>query len=307
MRHNRKGRRQGTCPRAGFVELWKYGRCYVLPTICKTWGCIACQSKVKYRVVQKMIYGCSEVGPSWFITVTFRAGSHTRVDAQYVRRIWNKFSRILKSSHPTNQWFKIVELTKKKTPHLHTLMNNIGDRTCEGGIYHRAYLLKSCTCVLHTIARAWNEATEGESYIVDVRPIVTAKGTAVYLSKYLVKSMDDIKALKALGFTRRWSSSRNWPRQAEEGLKFRDWDEVIIRLPDGEAKEDLNALIKESEGAYLMERIDQERYEEMVKQAKNSYIKKVGEQFEAIRRTGLAGSSGAGRRQGGGRLPTPGR
>ncbi len=301
------GRNNEKCPRAAFVELWKDGQMYTLPTICKQWECVSCQKKVRKRIMDKIEYGCSMAGPSWFITATFRRESSTLVDAPYVAKVWARFLKMWRLKHPQLQWMKIIETTKKGQPHLHMVARNIGTETCRPD-YNAAYLRRDCDCVLHQVSQCWRYATNYKSWIVDVRPVVNARGAAAYLGKYLVKQTVSHDKLLALGFHRRWSRSRDWPVPPEEALANQDWDMVYIRRPQvGEDNAKYNLRCEESEGKELMKRVDQAAYLEKVQQAKDYQIKKVGEQIEALWRTRLASNSTSQHGQGSSRLPNTNR
>ena len=81
-------------------------------------------------------------------------------------------------------------------------------------------------CVEHEWSHHWLDIT-GDSYIVDVRVVVGARGAAAYLAKYLAKGFERFSVLSDLGFKRRFTTLRNWPgfgrlrlRGTEEGW----WD-----------------------------------------------------------------------------------
>lgn len=71
--------------------------------------------------------------------------------------------------------------------------------------------LGKCSCLEHTWGQMWKEIT-GDSYIVAVRKIWDVGGAIYYMAKYLDKSFLNRGELEAMGFLRRWSCSRNWPR-----------------------------------------------------------------------------------------------
>lgn len=56
----------------------------------------------------------------------------------------------------------------------------------------------------------WLEVT-GDTYIVDVRPVLSPEKISNYLEKYFVKGMEVRHDLETLGFLRRYSRSNNWP------------------------------------------------------------------------------------------------
>ncbi len=271
IRRGPKGNAHSTdCPRGGYVRLTKGSEWITMPTICKTWGCIACRDKVKSRMMERITYGCSIVGTSYFITNTFRRGSKNIVDVDYVRMVWTRYLRILKKRYPNLKWIKVLELTKKKTPHLHTIMAGHGieeKRICEIEFTNQWYA-RDCDCIAHNHMVAWREATYGDSYVGDARLVVGARGAAGYLTKYLVKSIMMRKDLEDLGFTRSWASSRNWPRPPESRLLESDWDKVeVIRPINVGEKDALEAQVKKSEGTALTERVDPEYFESKKKMA----------------------------------------
>ncbi len=53
---------------------------------------------------------------------------------------------------------------------------------------------------------------------MDARPVISPDGAAAYLSKYFTKQMTERDGLERLGFSRRWSASRNWP--APQKMQF---------------------------------------------------------------------------------------
>lgn len=73
----------------------------------------------------------------------------------------------------------------------------------------------------------WWDIT-GDSYIVDARVVFDRPGAADYLVKYLFKSGGDREKLEDLGYTRRYSTARNWPRETKLVLRgtFDEWHRV---------------------------------------------------------------------------------
>ena len=68
-------------------------------------------------------------------------------------------------------------------------------------------------CLIHEWGKAWFGVT-GDSFVVDVRKGYSPARLANYLGKYLVKGFYHREDLKAMGFERRWSCARNWPKPA---------------------------------------------------------------------------------------------
>lgn len=191
----------GVCPRAGYIRLTsKIGATVVVKSTCKTWGCKQCRERVKSRVLSMMSYGCLMLGECWLITVTYKTdGCGSVRNAASVAKDWAALLSRLRQSPDMKSvaWFRVVELTKLGQPHLHLIVGGIGNGPWK------------------EIQRRWREywlEITGDSYIVDVRPVLGAYGAAAYLGKYLVKGLMDREELESLGFKRRWSCSNNWPR-----------------------------------------------------------------------------------------------
>lgn len=215
------------CPRAGFIRLYsKDGGSIILPTNCKTWRCKGCRDRVRALFKKRVAIGCSKVGPSFLITLTYRQGEGAQRHAASVQKDWSQFLKIMKKMSPEISYVKVVEATKKNQPHLHVVMGGITQKTacCRGKKYPRCehwterWLGEKCEkCIEHVMAKAWYGIT-GDSYVVDARPVLGAAGAGAYLSKYLVKGMDSRDVLLRLGFKRFWSCSRNWPRESPSQL-----------------------------------------------------------------------------------------
>jgi len=197
-------------------------RDYVVPTTCKTWGCPACNNKVRQLTAMKMMYGClSTGGPSHFITVTYRKrpGDRTR-NAKDVAEDWAALWRRLKELEAWKEaaWLKVPELTKKGQVHLHAIAVQARSKdSCRKRDKDRkAWMQRPCSgrCLEHDLAAAWYDIT-GDSFVVDCSEIRSVTGTASYVQKYMSKMFPKDRAtLKSLGFAKRWTASKDWPRVA---------------------------------------------------------------------------------------------
>lgn len=193
------------CPRSGFIRLWTVaGMQITVPTACKTWGCLSCRDRVKNRIARMIEYGCLILGSCWLITLTFRKSESNPRTADSVNTAFRGLLSKLKKRPLFREmaWWKVIEATKKGQPHLHLVVGGISSSQTKRQIKN-------------VISTAWYEMT-GDSYIVDVTPVLGAKGAAAYLTKYLVKAMMSWDVLYQLGFRRRWSASNNWPRAVTE-------------------------------------------------------------------------------------------
>lgn len=209
------------CPRQGYVMMKprNHNR-VVVPVQCKTWRCKGCRDRVKRRVLDKLVYGLSTEPHTYFITVTYQTEGEERMTAASVTDDWHSFlSRVKRRATSQNlMWFKVVEMTKRRQPHLHLAVGGIGERVarCVGLKWRRwteAWVAKKCPvdCLQHEWAKIWKEVT-GDSYILDARPVWSAEKGSAYLGKYLTKAMAYWDVLEGQGFKRRWARSNNWPR-----------------------------------------------------------------------------------------------
>ncbi len=214
------------CPRKGhlLLEDWRSRRTLV-NTVCNSWRCLACRDRNMARFKALVRHGCSNMGQSCFITITYKAGAERLAVAGCVARDWKALWRLLKKSHPRlakRPMLRVMELTKKGTPHFHLLIELEGERArCWGNSFSaKVYKsrLDSCECLAHVIGRAWNRVQDGESYIVHATPVSSARTAGSYLAKYMQKEFDG-ERLKRLGMSRRWSTSRNWPREPRSRLE----------------------------------------------------------------------------------------
>lgn len=216
------------CPRRGYLGLTcNNGDELIIERRCKTWDCKSCKWQNYQRIVDMITYGCLTQGPYYVITVTLKADRQRNLDAKYVGGL---FSRLLRevwkdSREQTMRWFKVVELTKKGTPHFHLIVGGIGTMrdNClrpEAGNdrsknlpFNRRWLARQCDCLAHVWSKRWDRITGHESFIVDAERVYSSAGIGSYLCKYLVKGFADREGLLALGFSRRWACSRNWIRE----------------------------------------------------------------------------------------------
>lgn len=154
-------------------------------------------------------------------------------------------------------------MTKKGTPHLHLVVGGIGERIdfCEKGRKKFEWSLdwanRDCVvdCLTHEWAKIWWDNTG--AFVVDVRKVYDVGGISGYLSKYLAKGFLSREALQALGFERRWSCSRNWPREQQiqlRGTAEGAWDTIDI-LPRYFQRRRMEFLERRYASSPLLERV----------------------------------------------------
>lgn len=213
------------CPRGGWIWLTANdGRRIVMPTSCKTWSCRGCRDRLKNLFQMRVELGVSVLRHCAFTTFTYRQGEGLQRSAQSVREDWKELWRRLKKSDLLGEnlkWLRVVELTKKHQPHLHVVMGPIKRRIrCYGREGIKAAVFnqrRGCDCLSHELSEVWRGITE--SWIVHTVPVVGARGAGKYLQKYMAKGHGQREELEAMGFSRRWSSSRGWPGSGRVRLR----------------------------------------------------------------------------------------
>ncbi len=212
------------CPRKGWVKLWtRNGHHTTMETNCKTWRCRSCRDRLVTRFKLLVETGCSLLPQSALITVTYRADVERGPTAEYVKRDWRALLRRTEQLWEM-PWLRVMELTKKDVPHHHLVAGADREVRCYRRFLHKDFtrVFDSCGCLSHELSRVWYAVT-GDSYIVHAMPVSGAAGAASYLAKYLAKThFDSQERLDALGMSRRWSTSRNWPGDKRLRLKRTD-------------------------------------------------------------------------------------
>ncbi len=206
----------GRCDRGGFTELFTpEGRSVILPTTCKTWGCVVCRNKLLALFKAKVEVGVSHLGRCSFITTTYLAESERLRAAGCATKDWTELWRRLRRQGERFKWLKVTEMTKVGTPHHHMIVGPISDSRqirCHGKTIRRGretatYVgrIPTCGCLSHVFSRAW-KATTGDSYMCFATPVDSSIGAAGYMAKYFQK---EFLVRRARG--RRYTTSRDWP------------------------------------------------------------------------------------------------
>ena len=235
------------CPRQGSIllERRRGGGVTIVQTNCNSWRCLGCRNRNERRFRAIVEIGCSMLQRSCFITITYKAGSERLNDAECVKKDWRALWRRLRKDAPWTaelEWLRVMEVTKKKTPHFHLIagpINGARQINCWGSSLEiRRYRerLASCECVAHTFARSWSRVQRGESYLVHALEVNSAKGAGKYLGKYMAKTLVDEAESRGMG--RRWSTSRGWPAEPRvrlagsvdgDGWTRRQWEAGYVK------------------------------------------------------------------------------
>jgi hypothetical protein len=198
---------------------------HVVRTVCKTWRCEACSSRMAAMYKLRTVYGTSRLENLFITTVTYEMGKREAVDAlsasTHLRKLFARLKR--RERWKDLAWCRVTELTKRGQVHHHLMIGGVsGIGRCQTSTKskkknYKQWYEKDCLldvlgdeCLNHELAKTWHQVT-GDSYVVDVDKVRSERGLSSYLAKYLVKSMHHWKELNKLGFKRRWNCSRNFP------------------------------------------------------------------------------------------------
>lgn len=256
----------GECDRRGMVELFtREGRSVILPTTCKTWGCVVCRKKLAALFRARVETGVSRLGRCSFITITYLATSDRLADAACVMKDWTALWRRLRRRNVMWEWLKVTEMTQRGIPHHHAVVGNVtGTIRCHGtrirkGSETARYIgrMPWCDCTAHMVAREWKAIT-GDSFMCFATPVESAEHAGGYLAKYFEKQFGLWKG-------RRFSNSRGWPAGKRRRLQVTEqegWDYIRmwpLAKFDTASTDDLNereADLMVRVGDDLMERIE---------------------------------------------------
>jgi len=168
-----------TCPRGSFLGVAPF-HAIAGPAWCKAWACPRCGPR-KARKLAKRIAACPGTK---LLTLTLPTDTTTTA-IQKLDQLNANFRTLMKRlrrayPHSTLRYVKVVELTKKGTPHLHVVLES-------------EYIPQALVSTL------WHEISGAR--VVDIRAIRRKNGSGKYLAKYLTKWPD------FLHNRRRWSAS----------------------------------------------------------------------------------------------------
>lgn len=263
------------CPRSGTAFMSTNNReLLAVPTNCKSWRCKSCRDRKLNMVASLIQYGILEGQVPLLLSVTYAAPGPRQesqgnyVNAERAQKDWNRLLRTLKKDYRFHKikWFKVIELTKRKQIHFHLIMTDVLITTvvrCSGKGYGKHAIKPDwpnlpkagCDCIQCTMSTMWKQIQNGQSWIIDVRPVYEAIGASWYLCKYLRKSMYGLprQELEQRGFNKRYARSKNWAKGVQMkrlGTLKEKWKRHSFAYGGG-----FQWLIKQSEDHPLMEQV----------------------------------------------------
>jgi hypothetical protein len=187
-------------PSDAYAELFQ-------PT-CKNWNCPACGEANRKRWVARALHGIGYFEflsiPIWFATITSHEKLSANASFRILPRAWDKLNQryIRKVPGRERAYLAVPERHKSGKLHAHLIMTG-------------------------EITKKWlkdNARSCGLGYQCDLSE-VNSLGVGGYVSKYLVKTLDDNWPKNA----RRINTSRSWPDLPD--LREDDGDTVTFKVP----------------------------------------------------------------------------
>lgn len=150
---------------------------------CRSWGCELCGPERARQLVAEAMAGC----PDRFVTLTIKStiGASPADRARMLARAWRVTLARWRRRHPgqRHEYLAVFEATLRGEPHLHILVR---------GPY---------------IAQRWLSAQMAElikSPVVDIRRVVSGRGVASYVAKYIGKAPHRFGSCKRYWRTAGW-------------------------------------------------------------------------------------------------------
>lgn len=154
-----------------------------------------------------------------------------------------------------------MEVTRKLTPHHHLMIGPIDGRIrCYGRDFNVVPFrrrFESCECLSHVLSRAWRDVTK-DSWLVHTVPVMEGPGAGGYMAKYLTKTFGIESRMEVLGMSRRWSTSRGFPKW-DLCLKNKEWLLVMHHAGFSSADEYGTPELLEREGTDVVKMISERR------------------------------------------------
>jgi len=151
------------------------------------------------------------------------------------------------------------------------------------------YYVAAATTASLTNGASAGLAVTGNSYICFAVNVLGAAGADAYLGKYLSKQTEYRDSLEAIGWTRRWSSSRSWPRGrgGYRGTIEKLWHSTQMVGRDAltvDKRKQLESVLEPPKNHYLFERVGTDSYLDFERRLERRRMKaKIGGLYEIVR------------------------
>lgn len=192
---------------------------------CKMWSCPHC-AEVNRSQWRMRVFQASEVleSPHWsFITITAHSRMRGEASLRNLQDKWPALRKRLKRKYGAFHFVRVYELHADGSWHLHALLNfhfdDLYERKRRDGTTTGVMVSKQIRDTAKEIGLGWYTHAEN---------MRTPQGAAVYITKYMTKSMADIPS-----GIRRIQTSQGFPKLQKDGADYK-W-----RLQDGIYEDDM--------------------------------------------------------------------
>jgi len=233
------------CPTPSGIFVHRDGRVRDAP--CGSWDCPFCGPKKKMKLLARVERGGNIGGYRWRSLTT----TQHPLDPMPITEAWARFRHLLaKVGFKHIKFFWTKEFTVRGVRHLHCVLN----------AYIPHAVLKAC----------WRKATNGISYIVDIRSCNNVRKIAGYMSKYVTKSM--MRERRFAKNERRYAFSQWFGWKSLDAPHEPGWIHVYnpkIYYDDGPFSTQMNADDKADEA--LLKALEDVRKEKVAASVRETY------------------------------------
>lgn len=179
-----------------YLTAIRNNRAYLMRGSCKKWACKTCGARNAKRWQARILNHINKSGKATWFFLTVTAHENWRgaiASVKNIRQGWKKLYNRMRRKYGISEFVKVWEFHKDGSFHLHILIKRkIGKRWLKDNA-------REC----------------GMGYQVDSSASKNAGMVAGYISKYLIKSLDN--ATKYTKGIRRIECSRNWEKLPDLG------------------------------------------------------------------------------------------
>jgi len=196
----------------------------VIPVRCGR--CPGCQNHWRKKV-KAMVFDGSHGQETWFVTLTLPEYPSQMEENRYdlAQKRWHSFLRLAHKLNVAFEFFRVVELQRRGTPHFHLAINRVKVN---------ARLItntKHVQLVFRNLARKTGFGWLLDKTLYVERTRLGGKGAASYMGKYLAKQTQNL-ARPDGRLIRRYCRSKNWCQRPKTNVfRFRRIGEILDKEP----------------------------------------------------------------------------